>query len=70
MWYDGLEDAPDATVYNRVYRGEHILKRAWWWLFGIPPAEDLREEYGTRPFTAKEERRIREIVREDGSSQR
>jgi hypothetical protein len=27
-WYDGLEDASDATVYNRVYRGEHILKRA------------------------------------------
>jgi hypothetical protein len=28
----------------------------------MSPAEELREEYGTRPFTVEEESRIRKIV--------
>lgn len=64
-WYDGLRDAPDAVVYSRVRRGENILKRAWWWLIGMPPADELRERYSPVTVTDEEETRIREIVREE-----
>jgi hypothetical protein len=64
-WYDGLEDASDWLVYRKVWRGEHILKRAWWWLVGMPPAEDLREKYSPKAFTEKEEDRIRELIQEE-----
>jgi len=64
-WYDGLADAPDALVYEQVWHGEHVLKRAWWWLVGMPPADELREQYAPAPFTDVEKARIREIAREE-----
>jgi hypothetical protein len=64
-WYDGIEDAPDWYVNYKVWRGEHVGKRLWWWLVGMPPVEELRETYGPGPFTREEEARIRELVREE-----
>lgn len=69
-YYDGLEDAPDSLVYRKVWLGEHILKRAWWWFVGMPPADELRETYSSDPFTDKEEDRIRELVQEEMSGSR
>jgi len=64
-WYDGIEDASDWYVNYKVWRGEHVGKRLWWWLVGMPPAEELRERHGTGPFTGEEEARIRELAREE-----
>lgn len=69
-WYDGLEETSDRLVYRKVWRGEHVLKRAWWWFVGMPPADELREAYSPQPFSDEEEARVREIVREEMSRSR
>lgn len=64
-YYDNLHKLPDPLVYQKVWRGENLLKRLWWWVVGMPPADELRERYSTRVFSEKEESRIREITREE-----
>jgi hypothetical protein len=62
-WYDDLEDAPDWKVVLDVHRRAHVGKRLWWWVVGMPSAEELRERYA--PFTEREETRIRELARQE-----
>lgn len=51
----------------KAYRRSNGLQKLWWFLVGMPPAEELAERLEGGPFSDEEETRIREIVREEVS---
>lgn len=62
---DEIADAPGWALQKHAKLHENILVNLYWWLFGMPPTEELRDRYSPRPFDDEQEERIREIVREE-----
>lgn len=62
---DVILNADGWAVERYARHRENALVNFKWWVFGMPPVDELRARYTGGPFTDEEEDRIRKIVRDE-----
>lgn len=65
---DDLSPARRYQIMERGYENGNILQRLYWRLVGWPSPEEVLHRRRDSPFSLAEEKRIREIVREERES--